>query len=385
MRAPPQGFGAVLIKVELHMHRSLMGAHLMCPPFDAAAVATSDAHTGGDALPPEALHLARARVARACLAPPALLEACYTSPLLGLLLLLPAGWLLYGMTPAAFPWWLMLMWAANGVARHRARARAVPNPWEPTGDGSAAAVVAHPAASASEKLGGLHRAARPLVASATALAVALEKLAEAPSAADPLGMLLAVVPALACAALASAALGLCGGVLWLVGGAPNLLMLCCAVAALANLVRHYQAAIVAWTGAGLDGPAASPASIKGRARDPEADTAGLLPPGAKEAHGDDELPDGPMSPEKAVAGIIEGGRRLGAAWDETSAKAAELAAKPTAQRMIRATSSIATNLWRRLPDSLEVTHRAIAFAAIRPEEEAASLPAPKGGLDEFSA
>ncbi len=53
--------------------------------------------------------------------------------------------------------------------------------------------------------------------------------------------------------------------------------------------------------------------------------------------------------------------------------------------MIRATSSIATNLWRRLPDSLEVTHRAIAFAAIRPEEEAASLPAPKGGLDEFSA
>ena len=99
MRAPPQGFGAVLIKVELHMHRSLcaagddlepraradpeagaaahawhvvtpalprMGAHLMCPPFDAAAVATSDAHTGGDALPPEALHLARARVARAC-------------------------------------------------------------------------------------------------------------------------------------------------------------------------------------------------------------------------------------------------------------------------------------------------------------------------------
>ena len=34
---------------------------------------------------------------------------------------------------------------------------------------------------------------------------------------------------------------------------------------------------------------------------------------------------------------------------------------------------------------LEVTHRAIAFAAIRPEEEAASLPAPKGGLDEFSA
>ena len=68
-------------------------------------------------------------------------------------------------------------------------------------------------------------------------------------------------------------------------------------------------------------------------------------------------------------------------------QATELTQRPTAQRLIRATATIATNLWRRLPDRLEVAHRAIARAAIRPEEAGAALPTapPRAAIDEFSA
>ena len=38
----------------------------------------------------------------------------------------------------------------------------------------------------------------------------------------------------------------------------------------------------------------------------------------------------------------------------TRLQAAELAHRPTPQRLIRATAAVAGNLWRRLPDRLEV-------------------------------
>lgn len=89
-----------------------------------------------------------------------------------------------------------------------------------------------------------------------------------------------------------------------------------------------------------------------------------------------------MSPEKALLGIINGGKKIGSAWDASASKAAEIARKPTAQKLLRASSAVATNLWRRLPDRLEATHRAIARAAIRQEEV---NPAPAAGQNEYSA
>ena len=53
MAPPAQGGGAVLLKIEMHLHRSVLGAHLLCPPYDASAVAARDTHTGGAVLPPE--------------------------------------------------------------------------------------------------------------------------------------------------------------------------------------------------------------------------------------------------------------------------------------------------------------------------------------------
>ena len=53
MAPPAQGGGAVLVKIEMHLHRSIFGAHLLTPPFDAAAVAARDRHTGGQVLPPD--------------------------------------------------------------------------------------------------------------------------------------------------------------------------------------------------------------------------------------------------------------------------------------------------------------------------------------------
>ena len=53
MAPPAQGGGAVLVKIEMHLHRSILGAHLLTPPFDAAAVAARDRHTGGQVLPPD--------------------------------------------------------------------------------------------------------------------------------------------------------------------------------------------------------------------------------------------------------------------------------------------------------------------------------------------
>ena len=35
------------------------------------------------------------------------------------------------MSLALLPWWLLLAWLANGVARRRSLAQRPPNPWEP--------------------------------------------------------------------------------------------------------------------------------------------------------------------------------------------------------------------------------------------------------------
>ena len=112
-----------------------------------------------------------------------------------------------------------------------------------------------------------------MLATAAAVASSFERLLELPAAADPATAILCLLPALAATALASMALGLCGGRLlglgvrvgfglrlappspmsppylrltsplgavWLVGGVANLIMGSAAVAALLNLVRFYR-------------------------------------------------------------------------------------------------------------------------------------------------
>ena len=91
MAPPAQGGGAVLVKIEMHLHRSILGAHLLTPPFDAAAVAARDRHTGGQVLPPEELRRALLRLTDMMTSPPELILACATTPLLGLVLLVPLG------------------------------------------------------------------------------------------------------------------------------------------------------------------------------------------------------------------------------------------------------------------------------------------------------
>ena len=119
----------MLIKVELHPHfadRQLPAA----ASFRADGGARDRRAHGHDALPPEQLTHSRSDLS-AFTAPPAPIVASTTSAAAGIALLLPLGWLLYGMRAAAFPWWLLLVWLANGAARRRVRARQTLNPWEP--------------------------------------------------------------------------------------------------------------------------------------------------------------------------------------------------------------------------------------------------------------
>ena len=378
MAPPPQGLGAVLIKVELHLHRSLIGSYLLQPAFEPTAVRATDAHTGYDALPPEQLTHSLLRLLSAFTAPPALIVASTTQPLLGIALLLPLGWLLYGMRAAAFPWWLLLVWLANGAARRRVRARQTLNPWEPPPPAGGYRSFAD--VSASDKLALLHSVARPLAVAAASVASDCERLFDAPSAADPLALMLSALPALIACAAGSLLLGAASALVWLAGGLANLLMGAAAVAAVVNLVTFYQAEIIAWAGSDPSAAASAAAAAAG-------DKVKLLPPGVESSSGapaSADVPEGPMSPEKALLGLIQGGKRIGSAWDASASKAAEIARKPTAQKMLRASSAVVTNLWRRLPDRLEATHRAIARAAIRQEEV---NPAPGAGqkADEYSA
>ena len=397
MAPPPQGLGAVLLKIELVLHRSLIGSYLLQPPFEPTAVRATDAHTGYDALPPEQLTHALLRLLGACTAPPALIVASTTRPLLGLALLLPLGWLLYGMRAAAFPWWVLLVWLANGAARRRVRATQTLNPWEPpppagTMAGGTAGGYQNgygyrsfADVSASDKLALLHSVARPLAFAAAAAASSCERLFDAPSAADPLALLLSALPALLACVASSLLLGGGAALVWLAGGLANVLMGCAAAVATVNLVTFYQAEIVAWAGSDPSAAAAAAAAAGSGG-----DKVKLLPPGVEDSSagggggggGGGDAPEGPMSPEKALLGIINGGKKIGSAWDASASKAAEIARKPTAQKLLRASSAVATNLWRRLPDRLEATHRAIARAAIRQEEV---NPAPAAGQNEYSA
>ena len=87
---------------------------MLCPPFDAAAVAGRDMHTGGPLLSPVEVTGSVLRLIEITTSPPPLLLACGASPLLGLLLLLPLYWLLYLMTLPLLPWWILAAWLANG-------------------------------------------------------------------------------------------------------------------------------------------------------------------------------------------------------------------------------------------------------------------------------
>ena len=91
-------------------------------------------------------------------------------------------------------------------------------------------------------------------------------------------------------------------------------------------MRHYRDTILAWAGAGVVAAAAAPPS---RARSPAkkrpgegeaAATDQLIPPGGI----DSAEVETPMSPEKAVAGLLKGASSLNSAWEETSAKARKL-------------------------------------------------------------
>ena len=125
----PPVHGAALVRVEITLHSPLAA----CFSGRLHSIRPSpliDAASGQAVVLPQRALIAVHRLSTAITGVPALLQLLALKPwTAGLIVLGLSWWLLYGMSAAMLPWWVLLAWGANGVAiRQLASA---PSPWEP--------------------------------------------------------------------------------------------------------------------------------------------------------------------------------------------------------------------------------------------------------------
>jgi hypothetical protein len=259
--ATPLVHGAALLRVDFALESSLPRALLGAPPFDPALVLSVDGATGVRLIPPQRALLVIHRLASALRGPPALVRLLATRPwTAGLVIAALSFWLCFGMSLALFPWWLALLWVANGVAIRQLAT--VPTPWEtrspaakprsgrPHGGRHEEEPAVVPAATlpADQRCAALEATLDPILTSIEATASWLERAAHVPALLEPRSSTLALALLLPLVSLASAALGALSLLVGLVGGAASFVFLAICVALLLNAATFHRDEIYAWLG-----------------------------------------------------------------------------------------------------------------------------------------
>ena len=257
----PPVHGAALVRVEITLHSPLAASLLWSPPFDPSIVPLIDAASGQAVILPQRALIAVHRLSTALTGVPALLQLLALKPwTAGLIILGLSWWLLYGMSAAMLPWWVLLAWGANGVAiRQLASA---PSPWEPLsaergdlgsddddGGGEGYRAAGSLISSRELRCAALEATLHPLISSIEATASALERLATAPAVLEPRVAVLSALPIFVLSSLSSALLSALWFVVRLCGGAQSATFLAITLALLLNAATFHRNEIYAWLGA----------------------------------------------------------------------------------------------------------------------------------------